>query len=290
MKSRIPDHEIKKAVACYKKGDEKSYTNIVNMLSEYIYNYPRIVFGSTPDISGDFYEYVLQRLRNILLGYRESNALFSTWFTVVLRNRYLNFIRAESTKSRIEKTLEFVSFDWKNNNDQNLYNLIGDSKARIDLDTHDYEYLIDSIIKNLNDKHRIYFHLYFIETIRPDDIGFLSICLDRDVRELIRGLEKIRMSMIEKYRVKNKLYRRLNALYYEVLRNQKEKNQSVVEKVKKKRNKVLDEYRRVKMNPSYESIAEFLGWPIGTVSSGILRMKKDVKHYFEEHYHEKMSV
>jgi hypothetical protein len=96
--------------------------------------------------------------------------------------------------------------------------------------------------------------------------------------------------MLEKYRVKNKLYRRLNTLYYEIIRNQKEKNQSVVEKVKKKRNKVLDEYRRVKMNPSYESIAEFLGWPIGTVSSGILRMKNDVKHYFEEHYHEKMSI
>jgi hypothetical protein len=96
--------------------------------------------------------------------------------------------------------------------------------------------------------------------------------------------------MAEKYRVKNRLYRRLNALYYEILRNQKEKNQSIVEKAKKKRNKVLDEYRRVKMNPSYESIAKFLGLPIGTVSSGILRMKKDVKYYLEEHYHEKMSV
>lgn len=290
MKSRIPDNEIKKAVARYKKGDEKSYKSIVDMLSEYIYNYPCIVFGATPDISGDFYEYVLQRLKNILQGYRESDALFSTWFTVVLRNRYLNFVRAESTRNRDEKALEFVSLDWRNNNDQNLYNIIADSKVRFDLDDYDYEHLIDSVVKNLKDKYRIYFHLYFIETLRPDDVGFLSIYLDRNIRELIRGLEMVRTSMAEKYRMKNRLYRRLNALYYEILRNQKEKNQSIVEKVKKKRNKVLDEYKRVKMNPSYESIAKFLGLPIGTVSSGILRMKKDVKYYFEEHYREKMSV
>jgi hypothetical protein len=46
---------------------------------------------------------------------------------------------------------------------------------------------------------------------------------------------------------------------------------------------VLDEYMKVKLNPSYESISRFTRLPMGTVSSGIQRMKRSVKRYIEEH-------
>ena len=59
---------------------------------------------------------------------------------------------------------------------------------------------------------------------------------------------------------------------------------------KKKRNKVLEEYRRVKLTPSYESLSHFLGFPIGTVSTGIMRMKGAVRNYLKEHNNEEMQV
>ena len=103
MKSRLPDSRIKKAVNSYKKGDEKSYTLLIEMLSKFIYNYPRVAFGMNTDICGDFFEYVLARMKAILNGYRETDAKFITWFTVVLRNRYLNFVRAKKLKNRVEE-------------------------------------------------------------------------------------------------------------------------------------------------------------------------------------------
>lgn len=85
----MPDSRIKEAGNSYKKGDEKSYTLLIEMLSGYIYNYPRVAFGMNMDTCGDFFEYILTRMKPILNGYRETDAKFTTWFTFVLRNRYI---------------------------------------------------------------------------------------------------------------------------------------------------------------------------------------------------------
>ena len=76
MKSQIPDSRIKEAVKAYKKGDQKSYALLIEMLSRYIYNYPRVSFGMNRDTCGDFFEYVLTRMKSILNGYRETDAKF----------------------------------------------------------------------------------------------------------------------------------------------------------------------------------------------------------------------
>jgi len=68
MKNRISDEKIKDFVSRYVKGDDRCYSAIVNMLSQYIYNYPRVVFGTDPDTCSDFYEYVLSRFKSILTG------------------------------------------------------------------------------------------------------------------------------------------------------------------------------------------------------------------------------
>jgi hypothetical protein len=96
----------------------------------------------------------------------------------------------------------------------------------------------------------------------------------------------IRNSMVEKYRIRNRLSKKLSDLYYELLKHQKEGDITAAERIKKKRENVLEEYRRVKLNPSYETIARFLEYPIGTVSTGIKRMKSAVKSYLKEHFHE----
>ena len=89
MINKIPDKKIKELSVYFKSGDEKSYSIILDMLSGYIYNYPRITFGMSLDVCSDFYEYIFTRLKTILTGYRETDAKFITWFTVVLRNSSL---------------------------------------------------------------------------------------------------------------------------------------------------------------------------------------------------------
>ena len=290
MKSRIPDSRIKEAVKAYKKGDEKSYDLLIEMLSRYIYNYPRVSFGMNRDTCGDFFEYVLTRMKSILNGYRETDAKFITWFTVVLRNRYLNFVRGKNPKTRVEEQAGVISFDFGYESNQSLHNFIGDGKTYGEWNVLKFDRLINDLTKDLKEKQRLLFHLYFIETIRPEDISFISIFIDKSFRESLNGISVIRNTMLEKYRLKNKLFQRLNDLYYDILKSQEENNKTRVENLKKKRNKVLDEYRRVKLTPSYESLSQFLGFPIGTVSTGIMRMKSAVRIFLKEHYNEKMPI
>lgn len=290
MKDRIPDKKIKEFSARFKKGDEKSYSVILDMLSGYIYNYPRITFGMNLDVCSDFYEYIFTRLKIILSGYRETDAKFITWFTVVLRNRYLNFIREKKVKYRVEEQTEFISLDSSLEKSRSLYNFISDGKDYGGSNFNGYYKLIDDIVKNLKNNHRIFFHLYYIETLRPEDVSFISIDLDKSIRTSLNGISEIRNTMVEKYRLKNRLLQRLSDLYYDIIKKQKESNESEVEKLKKKRNKVLEEYRRVKLTPSYDSISHFLGFPIGTVSTGIMRMKSAVRSFLKEQYNEEMPV
>ena len=73
------------------------------------------------------------------------------------------------------------------------------------------------------------------------------------------------------------------------MRVQDEGNHDSVPGMRRRREKLLDEYRRIKIHPSYESLARFLRKPLGTVSTGISRMKSAVRVVLEE-YHEKLSL
>ena len=53
---------------------------------------------------------------------------------------------------------------------------------------------------------------------------------------------------------------------------------------------MLEEYRRIRIHPSYERIARFLGIPLGTVSTGVARMKRAVREIVEELYNEKLPL
>jgi len=279
MKEKVPDRRIKDTVKRFNSGNIECYKSIVELLSPYIYNYPRIVYRQDVDTCGEFYEYMLNRLRNVLAGYTESEAKFTSWFTVVLRNRYLNFVRSRSIVKN--RTWENIPLDDCEEKPHGLYNVLSDGRDYGRKKFEKYEQLIDKVVRNLREKHRIFFHLYFIEALRPEDIGFLSIALDRNVKETITGITVIRESVMVKYKIKHSLSLRLNDLYNKLLHT---RDKEKISELKKKQRKVLEEYSRVKLNPSYESICRFLGCSMGTASTGISRMKIEVRKILEEYF------
>jgi len=285
MKDRIPDRKIKDNVSNFNSGNAECYNNIVRLLSPYIYNYPRIVYRQDLDTCGEFYEYMLKRLKEVLAGYRESEARFTSWFTVVLRNRYLNFVRSRSFAGE-NSGWENISLDNCREEHQSLYSILSDGKDYGGRRFERYEELVDRIVRNLREKHRIFFHLYFIEALRPEDIGFLSIALDMNVRETLTGITAIRESVMKKYKLKHSLSLKLGDIYRKLLQTRDEEK---IKELKKKQEKVLEEYRRVKLNPSYESIYRFMGCSLGTVSTGISRMKNEVRKVLEEYFNGKMQ-
>ncbi|UCB46711.1 MAG: hypothetical protein JSV25_04640 [Spirochaetota bacterium] len=288
MKNRIPDSKIKGYIRGYKSGDEKCYSLIISAISQYIYNYPRIVFSSDADVCGDFYEYILLRLRDIIDAYRETEAKFFTWFTVVLRNRYFNFLRGKRSNYILKESIDFISFDYRNERAGGFHNVVGDTRDYGSVGERDYNDLIEYIVKNLRDKQRLFFHLYYIDTLRPEDLGFLAIYLGQHFRDVLLGIDRIKGSMIDRYEIKRALLQKLTVLYYRIMRSQKQGDDEQAQELKKKRDSLLCEYRRVKINPSYKNISSFLKIPQGTVSSGILRMKQSVKQILKEHHYEEM--
>ena len=68
----IDDEFIKKAVNEYKATRSiESLKEINNHLSNYIYNYPRKVFGIYHNDALEFYSYYIERIGNIILKYNE---------------------------------------------------------------------------------------------------------------------------------------------------------------------------------------------------------------------------
>ncbi len=290
MKKRIADEKVKTLLRQYHTGDAHCFSEIVNMLSPYIYNFPRIVFCASDDRCGEFYEYMLVRLRNILKLYRESEAKFVTWLTVGLRNRYFNYLREQKNKDSVERGYDIVSLDFRNEHEHSLYNLLGDSRVYVHEGSRRYGDYIDRIVSGLRKNQRVFFHLYFIENLRQEDIGFLAVTLGRPVRDVLKSIDAVRDSMLRKYEMRHEHLSKLNVLYCAILEGQRAGNEQEVHRLKVKREKILEEYRRVKLNPSYESIAEFLDVPVGTVSTGISRMKSAVRGILKEQYDEKLSV
>jgi len=284
MKSSIHDAKLKCFIREYKKGDEKAYLKAVDMISEYIYNYPRIVFGADPDGCGDFYEYILVRLDDILGRFRDTGAKFVTWFTVVLRNRYFNFLRESKRGYLLRERMDQVSLDFENGRSISLYNIVGDVRDYSGSSPRVYDELIDTIVKELNGRQRVFFHLYFIDTLRPEDVGFLSIYLEKSPREVLEGIDDIRRSMVRRYEFKRELLLKLASVYYMIMQHQREGDARKVDGLREKRKKFILEYRHAKLNPSYRSISGFLGLPLGTVSSGIMRMKSYAQHIVEQQW------
>jgi len=288
MKAKIPDEKIKSYVQRYNTGEIDIYPSIIELLSLYMYNYPRIIYHREEDTCSDFYEYMLNHLKSILHLYKKGNAKFLTWFTVVLRNRYLNFIRESKKKNNAFNDFDLLSLDFDCEMSGGLHSVIGDKKNYHQMNKLKYDSLIDDILRNLKDKYRLFFHLYYIETLRPEDVGFISIYLNSDIRNVLIGIDRIRGSMIEKYELKSKFFQRLSVIYYDMLKYQENGNRYMVEKLKNTRNKLLKEYQKVKLNPSYESINSFLNMPLGSISTGISRMKKAVGDFLKEYDFEKM--
>jgi DNA-directed RNA polymerase specialized sigma24 family protein len=299
MGDRIEDRVVKEALGRYRDGDDGRFHEVVEMISHYIYNYPRIVFGADRDVCGGFYEYVLARMKEILGGYRVTGAKFLTWLTVVLRNRYLNYLREAKGSGGIEAKVRVVSLDGEYGSrarggapgdTRSLYDVVGDRRYLWTERCGGYDELLEGIVRNIRESQRVYFHLYFIDTIRPEDMAFLAIQLDRPVSRILEGVRSVRGSMEEKYRLKWRLEHRLNALFYDLLHGQRDGKGDLVGRLKNRQAKLVKDYERVKLNPSYESIAKFLGLPVGTVSTGIMRMKKSVQSRLEETGYEKMQV
>lgn len=287
MKCKIPDERIKKVIQDYRCGNADAFREIINLISPYVYNFPRVIFNQGADICGDFYQSIITNLKSIIAGYRISEVRFGTWFTVVLRNRFVSFIksRRKILNERGKGDLVYLDDD---TGGAPLYVKIPDIRAYVDCEKQNYDSMIEKIVSNLKPGLRVFFHFYFLETVRPEDVVFLSIHLERTPQDIIHALNFLRNSLDEKYRIKNNLYKRLGNVYDRIIESQKRKDKVKVSYYRRVRGRLLEEYFRVKLNPSYNCIGKVLAIPSGTVSTGVFRMKRSIKEIIGEASYERL--
>jgi RNA polymerase sigma factor (sigma-70 family) len=95
----LDDALIKEEISGWRSSpDERKYRRIMEMLSPLIYEYPVRVFNANEDSSGNFFEYVFERLSQLLMKYDAQATRFTTWFFIVLRNLYFNWLRSNRSK------------------------------------------------------------------------------------------------------------------------------------------------------------------------------------------------
>jgi len=125
---RVDELKIRGLIRRYKETeDDEILIEIVKEISDMIYNYPRIVFGRTEDDCSEFYLYVIEQIKKIIVKYNEALASFNTWFTIVLKSRYINWLYkiAREKEKRIEPVLwSDISADSNMKQDERIfYNL-----------------------------------------------------------------------------------------------------------------------------------------------------------------------
>lgn len=125
---RVDELKIRELIREYKKTrDNEILIEIIKEISDMIYNYPRIVFGRNKDDCSEFYLYVIERIKKIIVKYNETLASFNTWFNIVLKSRYINWLYkiAREREERIEPVLlRDISSDSNMKQDERIfYNL-----------------------------------------------------------------------------------------------------------------------------------------------------------------------
>jgi RNA polymerase sigma factor (sigma-70 family) len=183
------DIEIKNAITKFQQQGN-NFEKIRETLSQFIYHFPAIGFDVyDEDIKGDFYLYINDRLKSILAKYRvQEKALFKTYFYLVLRRYYLNFIQSRKTPSYTTGVDEnYLTFD----EDDFL-----EKKVKLEK--------ISLIFSSLPPKYRLILKLRCPDFLLPEDLHAIGKEFNKDPAKLIAKMDIILNDIARKEKKRSK--------------------------------------------------------------------------------------
>lgn len=286
----IDDEFIKKTVKEYKATRSIIALKEINdHLSNYIYNYPRKVFGVYHEDALEFYSYYIERIENIILKYNETEAKFITWFTYTLRSHYLNFIDHKKRKNKYNKkeisidaplcnrdslTLHDVLYDTKSYSINEYYENYNDEINIEDIALNIFKY----IEKEFNDRDSLAFLMHnlelFINFIASPLMKYLNISYE----EAYSIIEKARATYINKYNDIIKQQDKIAKVNTQISENNR-KGIFTVHLASKKQN-YIKKLHSIKLNVPYEFISKLLNITVNAVTKIINKIKNKLKENF----------
>ena len=313
----LDDTKIKRKILEYQEKGT-GYIEILEEVSTYIYNFPRIIFAQIEEECTDFYLYFLNRFPKLLLKYKVQKTKFLTWLTLVLRRQYINWQKQqtrEKNKSVVQKYINFESILGSEDFD---YCFFGKKEEQSSVQSFLQEAII-SVFNSLPAKVRITMKIHYFDFFEGEDLKEVSKLFHQNSIELLGKYIKLFEISQAQYEKERKLQISLNECFhkYQII-NQKLKDfsnelslvqfseqlENCISQTKKQRDacyKSIQKYRAelkkfyVQIKP--KDIAEFLNISPNAVHHLLHRgknsiqekLKEKLKGYFPEEFFQKKS-
>ena len=285
----IDDDFIKKTIKEYKTTRSIAALKEINEhLSNYIYNYPRKVFGVFHNTALEFYSYYIERIENIILKYNETDAKFITWFTYTLRSHYLNFIDYKKRKEKYNKKEISMDAPLYDREALTLHDVLYDTKTYSineytdNYDNNSMEELAFNIFKYIenkfNDRDSIAFFIHNLELFINLIISPLMKYFNIDYEEAYSIIEKARATYINKYNEILKQQDKIAKVNAQIEENNK-KGLFTVHLASKKQN-YIKKLHSIKINVPYNFISNLLNITSNAVTKIINKIKSNLKENF----------
>ena len=285
----IDDIFIKKLVLEYKATRSiEALKEINEHLSNYIYNYPRKVFGAFHDDALEFYSYYIERIDNIIIKYNETDAKFITWFTYTLRSHYLNFLDHKKRKDKYKKQEISIDAPLCGKEALTLHDVLYDSKSYVMNEyTNNYNEsnieklslnMFNYIEKEFTDRDSIAFFIHNLELFINLIIQPLMKYFNINYEEAYSIIEKARATYIKKYNEIIKQQDKIAKINAQIEINNK-RGLFTVHLASKKQN-YIKKLHSIKINVPYEFISKLLNITNNAVTKIINKIKSSLKEHF----------
>ncbi|MEI0557596.1 sigma-70 family RNA polymerase sigma factor [Brachyspira intermedia] len=285
----IDDVFIKKLILEYKATRSiEALKEINEHLSNYIYNYPRKVFGVFHDEALEFYSYYIERIDNIIIKYNETDAKFITWFTYTLRSHYLNFLDHKKRKDKYKKQEISIDAPLCGKEALTLHDVLYDSKSYVMNEyTNNYNEsnieklslnMFNYIEKEFTDRDSIAFFIHNLELFINLIIQPLMKYFNINYEEAYSIIERARATYIKKYNEIIKQQDKIAKINAQIEINNK-RGLFTVHLASKKQN-YIKKLHSIKINVPYEFIAKLLNITNNAVTKIINKIKSSLKEHF----------
>ena len=274
----INDKKIKTLIISYNQNSSMALLDsIKKKLSLYIYYYPIKSYCQTEDIGAEFLTNILNELPHIISKYEPSSATFLTWFLIVLRNRYYNFIKKK-------REMELKTLPMINQCADRMYDLSDITQFKDwaenekKIQNKEQKTLKDYLNSNLTNMQKRVLTVLFSDLT----LGyFQNNSIFR--KQLFEEYKKSKIKITEK---RNKVLFKMQFLHYKILKlEQENRNPIKIVQAKKLLSKFQDSLRNMKLNIPYALAGKILNLNI----QGIKRHMHNIKNKVYEFYNQELD-
>ena len=299
----IKDIKIKNLIRnlqANENNNNETYEKILSLISEFIYNFPRIKYYKDIDICSEFYLYTVNYLPDILIKFNiKGKATFQTWFAVVLVNIWRNFLKTAKNKEKENNKANTQSIENLNSIDR--YGILQNTIIKESVDENESIYVgkmkvdsLSSCFQKMPKKVRVTVKAHFFELFTAGDIEESVDAFQLDFMATLRKYEVIVTKTRDKYKKISDLIDELNNTVYE-LNNAKnqfdfrkndiinaDKYRNKIERLENFKTKKIDKLKSMYIKLSPKEIAGFFNTNANSVSNLLHRGKNYIIEYFKK--------